>query len=212
MWYFEHSFGIVCKVPLRSSSHEWLCLISPEKIYWLQITCVQRDYFSWLVLWSIQQFTSNWKSNAPDPAQVYICWYWRLWWFFKYWPFDEELRASFPFLQTILNLTLECCQSSDSWMLVSLLPDFEVSDLEKSQSNQKSNGENRSLHCLTLYHKWILWVFIFCIQRSWPVLWSLGVLHGFGWMHVYFQVGMIIGDTEQHNKQYIWLLWRKWLT
>ena len=23
---------------------------------------------------------------------------------------------------------------------------------------------------------------------------------GFGWMHVYFQVGMIIGDTEQHNK------------
>ena len=25
-------------------------------------------------------------------------------------------------------------------------------------------------------------------------------LHGFGWMQVYFQVGMIIGDTEQHNK------------
>jgi hypothetical protein len=24
--------------------------------------------------------------------------------------------------------------------------------------------------------------------------------HGFGWMQVYFQVGMIIGDTEQHNK------------
>ena len=23
---------------------------------------------------------------------------------------------------------------------------------------------------------------------------------GFGWMHIYFQVGMIIGDTEQHNK------------
>ena len=22
---------------------------------------------------------------------------------------------------------------------------------------------------------------------------------GFGWMHVYFQVGMIIGDTEQYN-------------
>ena len=36
-----------------------------------------------------------------------------------------------PFLQTILNLTLECHQSSDSWMLVSLLPDLEVSDLEK---------------------------------------------------------------------------------
>ena len=25
-------------------------------------------------------------------------------------------------------------------------------------------------------------------------------LHGFGWMQVYFQVGMIIGDTEQHNE------------
>jgi hypothetical protein len=29
MWYFEHSFGVVCKVPLRSSSHEGLCLFSP---------------------------------------------------------------------------------------------------------------------------------------------------------------------------------------
>ena len=42
-------------------------------------------------------------------------------------------NSEHPFLQTILNLTLECCQSSDSWMLVSLLPDLEVSDLEKSQ-------------------------------------------------------------------------------
>ena len=25
-------------------------------------------------------------------------------------------------------------------------------------------------------------------------------VYGFGWMHVYFQVGMTIGDTEQHNK------------
>ena len=31
-------------------------------------------------------------------------------------------------------------------------------------------------------------------------------------LQVYFQVGMIIGDTQQHNKQYMWLLWRKWLT
>jgi hypothetical protein len=29
---------------------------------------------------------------------------------------------------------------------------------------------------------------------------SLGVLHGFSWMKVYFQVGMIIGDTKHHNK------------
>ena len=44
-------------------------------------------------------------------------------------------NSEHPLLQTILNLTLECHQSSDSWMLVSLLPDLEVSDLEKSQSN-----------------------------------------------------------------------------
>ena len=29
---------------------------------------------------------------------------------------------------------------------------------------------------------------------------SLGALHGFVWMQVYFQVGMIIVDTEQLNK------------
>ena len=94
MWYFENSFGVVCKVPPRSSSHEGLCLFYPEEIHWLWITCVQWDYISWLVLWSIQQFTSDWKWNAP--AWVFICWYRTLWWFFKYWPLDEELRASFP--------------------------------------------------------------------------------------------------------------------
>ena len=57
-------------------------------------------------------------------------------------------NSEHPFLQTILNLTQKHCQSSDSWMLVSLLLDLEVSDLEKSQSNQKSNGDNLSLHCL----------------------------------------------------------------
>ena len=62
-------------------------------------------------------------------------------------------NSEHPFLQTILNLSLERCQSSDSWMLVSLLPDLEVSDLEKSQSNQKLNGDNLSLCRLTLYHK-----------------------------------------------------------
>ena len=39
-------------------------------------------------------------------------------------------NSEHPFLQTILNLTLERHQSSDSWMLVSLLPDLEVSDLK----------------------------------------------------------------------------------
>ena len=65
---------------------------------------------------------------------------------------DRLMKISeHSFLQTILNLTLECCQSSDSWMLVSLLPDLEVSDLKKSQSNQKSNGDNLSLCCLKLW-------------------------------------------------------------
>jgi hypothetical protein len=32
MWYFEQSFGVVCKIPLRSSRHEGLCLFSPEDI------------------------------------------------------------------------------------------------------------------------------------------------------------------------------------
>ena len=64
MWYFETSFGVVCKVPPRSSSHEGLYLFSPEEIYWLWIICVRQDYISWLVLWSIQQFTSDWKWNA----------------------------------------------------------------------------------------------------------------------------------------------------
>jgi hypothetical protein len=36
---------------------------------------------------------------------------------------------------------------------VSLLPDLEVSDLKKSQSNHKSNGDNLSLRRLKLYHK-----------------------------------------------------------
>ena len=103
MLYFEKSFGVVCKVPLRSSSHEGLCLLSPEEIYWLWIICVRQDYIRWLVLWSIQQFTYHWKWNAQALACVYICWYRALWWFFKYWPFDEELRASFPTNYTTSN-------------------------------------------------------------------------------------------------------------
>ena len=118
LWYFENYFGVVCKVPPRSSSHEGLCLFYPEEIYWLWITSVQWDNFSWLVLWSIQQFTSSWKWNTL--AQVFICWKRTIWWFFKYWLLDEELRSSFLFLQTMLDLTLECCQSSNFWMMVSL--------------------------------------------------------------------------------------------
>ena len=62
-------------------------LFSPEEIYWLWIICVRQDYFSCLVLWSIQQFTCHWKWNALEPAWVFIYWYRTLWWFFQYWPF-----------------------------------------------------------------------------------------------------------------------------
>ena len=106
-------------------------------------------------------------------------------------------NSEHPFLQTILNLTLERCQSSDSWMLVSLLPDLEVSDLEKSQSNQKSNGDNLSLRRLKLYHKCS--EFLYSAFKDPDQYYDLWV-YGFGWMQVYFQVGMIIGDMEQHNK------------
>ena len=44
---------------------------------------------------------------------------------------DEELRASFPPNYTKSDTRVLHCQSSDSWMLVSLLPDLEVSDLKK---------------------------------------------------------------------------------
>ena len=34
MWYFEHSFGVVCKVPPRSSSHEGLDFVCfPQRKY-----------------------------------------------------------------------------------------------------------------------------------------------------------------------------------
>ena len=119
-------------------------------------------------------------------------------------------NSEHPFLQTILNLTLEHCQSSESRMLVSLLPDLEVSELEKSQSNHRSNGDHLSLRRLKLYHKCYS-EYLYSAFKDPDQYYDLWV-HGFGWMKVYFQVGMIIGDTEQHNKQYMWLPWRKWLT
>ena len=63
----------------------------------------------------------------------------------------SKLRASFATNYTKSVTRESNCQSSDSWMLVSLLPDLEVSDLEKSQSNHKSNGDNLSLCHLKLW-------------------------------------------------------------
>jgi hypothetical protein len=86
--------------------------------------------------------------------------------------------------------------------MVSLLPDFEVSDLKKSLSTQKSNGDNLSLCCLKLYHKCSEFLYsAFKDPNQHYDLWMHCIaLHCFGWMQVYFQVGMIIGDTDQHNK------------
>ena len=51
----------------------------------------------------------------------------------------------------MLNLTLEGRKKVDGWKLVSLLPDIEVSDLEK-QMNNKLSGDDLSLCRLKLYH------------------------------------------------------------
>jgi len=51
----------------------------------------------------------------------------------------------------MLNLTLEGRKKVDGWQLVSLLPDIEVSDLEK-QMNNKLSGDDLSLCRLKLYH------------------------------------------------------------
>ena len=201
MWYFENSFGVVCKVPLRSSSHEGLCLLSPEDIYWLWIMCVQQDSVSWLVLWGIHQLTSDWKCNALDPAWVFICWYRTLWWFFKT---DCLMKNSeHPLLQTILNLTLECRQSSDSWMLVSILPDLILRWVISKSLNQIRSQ-------MVIIFPFVAWncgdhkccsEFLYSTFKDPNQYYDLWVYcNGFGWMQVYFQVGMIIGDTEQHNK------------
>ena len=67
-------------------------------------------------------------------------------------PIDKQMKHSeHPFLLTMLNLTLEGRKKVDGWQLVSLLPDIEVSDLEK-QMNNKLSGDNLSLCRLKLYH------------------------------------------------------------
>ena len=207
MWYIEQSFGVVCKVPLRSSSHGGLCLFSPEELYWLWITCIQQDYISWLVLWSIQQFTSDWKWHVLAPARVFIV---GIGHFDDSSNTDHLMKSSeHPFLKTIVNLTLDWCQSSDSWILVSLLPDLEVSDLKKSQSNQKSNGDNLSLCCLDLYHKCS--EFLYSAFKDPDQYYDLWV-----YCMVWLDACLLSSGNDHRwhraSQQDMWLLWRKWLT
>ena len=68
-------------------------------------------------------------------------------------PIDKQMKHSeHPFLLTILNLMLEGRKKVDAWQLVSLLPDIEVSDLEKQMDTKKSGGNHDiSLSRLKLY-------------------------------------------------------------
>ena len=125
-------------------------LFSPEEIHWLWIMWYNEITSA---VWFYEAFN---KSTATEsgmlrPGCLFV----------GIGHFDDSSNtdclmknSEHPLLQTMLNLTLVRCQSSDSWMLVYLQPDLEVSDLEKSQSNQKSNRDILSLCCLKLYHKW----------------------------------------------------------
>jgi hypothetical protein len=76
------------------------------------------------------------------------------------------------------------------------LPDIEVSDLEK-QMNNKLSGDDLSLCRLKLYHS----VTGFLLSPFEDPNKSYDIwVHGLGMTKVYFQIGMIIGDTEEHNK------------
>ena len=108
-------------------------------------------------------------------------------------------HSEHPFLLTMLNLTLEGRKKVDGWQLVSLLLDIEVSDLEK-QLNNKLSGDDLSLCRLKLYHPvtgFLLPPFEERSKKSYDI-W----VHGLGMTEVYFWIGigMIIGDTEEHNK------------
>ena len=59
-----------------------------------------------------------------------------------------QKHSEHPLLITMLNLSIECRKKLEAWQLVSLLPDVEVSDLEKT-----SNLSDLSKECLAQYHR-----------------------------------------------------------
>ena len=211
MWYFEYSFGVVCKVPLRSSSHEGLCLdCFPQRKYTDCGSHVYKEITS--ADWFYEAFNN---SPATESGMLWIhprCL------FVGIWQFDDSSNtdclmknSEHPCLQTILNLTLEIYQSSNSWMLVSLLPDLEVSDLKKSQSNQKSNGDNLSLCRLKLYHKCSEYLYsTFKDPDQYCDLW----VHCIAW---FWLNANLLSSGYDHRwyratQQDMWLTGRKWLT
>ena len=59
-----------------------------------------------------------------------------------------QKHSEHPLLITMLNLSIECRKKVEAWQLVSLLPDVEISDLEK-----KSNISDLSKERLAQYHR-----------------------------------------------------------
>ena len=109
MWYFDQSFGVVCKVPLRCSSHEGLCLFCfPQRKY--------TDYGSHVydkipsADWFYEAFNNSPATESgmlkPQPGCLFV----------GSGYFDDSSKSDrlmknseHPFLQAILNLTLEHC-------------------------------------------------------------------------------------------------------
>ena len=116
MWYFENSFGVVCEVSPRSSSHEGLVCFLQRK-HTDCGSCVYNKISS--AAWFYKAFI-----NSPATESGML---WPRCLFIGIGHFDDSSNTNClmksseqPFLQTILSLKLECCQSSDSWMMMSL--------------------------------------------------------------------------------------------
>ena len=103
-----------------------------------------------------------------------------------------QKHSEHPLSITMLNLSIECRKKVEAWQLVSLLLDVEVSDLEK-----KSIISDLSTKRLALYHRST--GFLLEPFRDPNKCYELFV-HGLGKTKVFFQIGMIIGDTDEINK------------
>ncbi len=102
-----------------------------------------------------------------------------------------------PFLMTFLNLTLEGRKRSDNWLLISLLPNIDVSDTEKIQNlildpTKKTYPFSVLISTISAPN---FFTRPLPTQRSYK-MW----VHGMGWTDVFFQTGLVIGNTEQQNK------------
>ena len=114
MWYFENSFGVVCKVHPRSSSHEGLCLFCFSQRKYTD--CGSHVYDK---ITSADWFYEAFNNSPATESGMLPLWPGRL--FVGIGHFDDSSNtdclmknSEHPIIQTILYLTLEHCQSSDS--------------------------------------------------------------------------------------------------